>query len=92
MERHRIGTKRGEATYYTRDDFYLDMLTFLVKYKDELSETEFSIPNQDLTIGEKNQAVIVFSAGYEQGRQRGSWEKAKRMRELFDTFKRELLG
>ena len=97
MKHNTILTKKGKTSYYTMDDIYPEMLTFFVKYDDELSENEFSVPMNlmrvnNLTVTEKEYLVILFTNSYEKGRQRGRWEKAKKIGELFSSFQREILG
>ena len=72
MKQKTIQTNRGETTYYTMTGIYDDMLSFHVKFEEELQECEFVLPLNSVTKEQYNDIVMTFSAGYEQGRQRAT--------------------
>lgn len=92
MKSTTVNTKRGMVSYYTMSGVNQGMLTFCVKFEDNVSECNFLLPEEEMTLKEKDRAVILFTEGYEQGRIRGRWEKSKRLGELFNALKCEALG
>lgn len=74
MEKNHVITKRGHTMYYTMDNTYPDAVSFHVKYPDELSECEFVVPSTIIQSPEDEETLVVlFTNGYEKGRQRGKW-------------------
>ena len=93
MRQKTIQTKQGKTTYYIMTDTYENMISFHVKFPDELQENEFVVPKEIILSEEvKDMLVVLFGSSYEKGRQRGRWEKAKKLGELFNALKRESLG
>lgn len=92
MKKRSIHTRYGEVEYYTVDDIYPEGLAFYVKSPKEEMEIEFAVPEKSLTLEQEEQAVCLFMGGYERGRQRGRWEKAIKLGELFNAIKAEVAG
>lgn len=91
MKKKIVQTVRGAVSYYVVANINKDMLTFCVKFDDELSENEFLLPLNSVKKEQYDVIVITFCSGFEQGRQRGQWEKAKRVRKLFHALQYEVL-
>jgi hypothetical protein len=92
MKQKTIKTDRGETSYYTMTGNYEGMLSFHVKFEKELQECEFALPLNKIPEEQHDFMVMLFARGYEQGRQRGRWEKSKKLGELFHALKCEALG
>ena len=93
MKQKTIQTKQGETTYYIMTDTYENMVSFYVEFPNELQENEFVVPKSIILSEEvKDMLVVLFGNSYEKGRQRGRWEKAKKLGELFNALKLEALG
>lgn len=91
MESKSIGTQYGAAKYYRlmEEGSYTRVM---VKFENEESENEFVIESFLVPDEERlGSAVQIYGAGYKQGRHRGMWEKAKKLKSLFDQIRMETL-
>jgi len=89
MNDGKVLTRYGEVTYHYYNE--ADIIRFGVKLKNERSENEFVVPvNFCPDEPARDNAVRMYAAGYEQGRHRGMWEKAAKIRKLFDDLKMEM--
>jgi len=91
MNTFKLETIIGDVEYYVMDDVYPDSLAIFVKFENEESENEFLVKKLKYTRAGLDAFVDVYARGYKQGRWRGMWEKAKKVRELFLEIKAELL-
>ena len=90
MEKQKVATQYGEVSYYIELGEHQG-LTFYMTLKSGI-EVTFKVSEDFLNAEEQDQRVHLFMSGYGQGRRRGSWEKAKRIKELFEDIKLEMLG
>ena len=85
-ENRKVLTKRGTTEYYILEGIYPNRTTIYVKFPQEESEHEIIV--EESTSEAQYEAIIkIYSAGYEQGRHRGLWEKGQKLRKIFSELR-----